>query len=311
VRQRATFAPGEIACYPELSGWEQLEWFLAGRPRAALRRGRDLMERLKLPGHKRLREYSHGMKRQLMIAAALAPDVPVRILDEPTEGLDPTKRGEVLALLAEDAGPGRTLLLSSHHLGEVDRGCARLLFLNQGRLIADERAAELAERARRLVRLCFPLLDLSRDLVQSVCRELIEQRDKFEFQGDAAFRNWLYTAALRKVVERSRHWNAAKRDVERESVPEADDAPVADAYATVTTPSLVARRREDLAAFEAAFDDLTEEHREVVTLAKLVGLSHAEIAVKLGRTEEACRQLLRRALVRLELALERRGLGGE
>jgi ABC-2 type transport system ATP-binding protein len=155
VRQRATFAPGEIACYPELTGWDQLDWFLSGRARAAQRRGRELMERLGLPGHKRLREYSHGMKRQLMFAAALAPDVPVRILDEPTEGLDPTKRGEVLAILAEDAGPGRTLLLSSHHLGEVDRGCARLLFLNQGRLIADERAADLAERARRLVRLGY------------------------------------------------------------------------------------------------------------------------------------------------------------
>jgi ABC-2 type transport system ATP-binding protein len=155
VRRRASFAPGEIACYPELSGHAHLDWFLEGRGRAARQRGRRLMERLGLPGQRLLRAYSHGMKRQLMFAAALAPEVPVRILDEPTEGLDPTKRGEVLAILEEDRAPGRTLLLSSHHLGEVDRACERLLFLNGGRLIADERASDLSERSRRLLRLSF------------------------------------------------------------------------------------------------------------------------------------------------------------
>lgn len=156
VRQRTAFAPGEIACYPELSGHAHLDWFLEGRGREARLIGRRLMERLGLPGSRLLRAYSHGMKRQLMFAAAMAPQVAVRILDEPTEGLDPTKRGEVLSILEEDQRADRTLLLSSHHLGEVDRACERLLFLNAGRLIADERAAELGERSKRLLRLSFP-----------------------------------------------------------------------------------------------------------------------------------------------------------
>jgi ABC-type multidrug transport system ATPase subunit len=96
------------------------------------------------------------MKRQLLLAAALAPDVPVRLLDEPTEGLDPTKRGEVLALLREERAAGRTLLLSSHHLGEVDAACTRLLFLSTGRCIADEDARSLEQRAASLLRLRFP-----------------------------------------------------------------------------------------------------------------------------------------------------------
>ncbi len=147
------------------------------------------------------------------------------------------------------------------------------------------------------------------DLVQSVCREVLQEREKFVFQGEAAFRNWLYTAALRKIVARDRHWHAQRRDVGREQAAATGDTEgggLLDAYGTVSTPSMLVARKESEAAFEAAFDELSDEHKEIVTLAKLVGLSHAEIAAQLGKTEEACRQLLRRALIKLEIALDRR-----
>jgi ABC-2 type transport system ATP-binding protein len=152
VRRRCAFAPGELGFYGELTALEHLRWLLRGRERSAVGRGRALLARLGLPEKARVRGFSHGMKRQLLLAAALAPELPVRILDEPTEGLDPTKRGEVMELLREDARGERTILLSSHHLGEVDAICDRLLFLDRGRLIADEQAEQLARRARRLVR---------------------------------------------------------------------------------------------------------------------------------------------------------------
>ncbi|MBL8862251.1 MAG: ABC transporter ATP-binding protein [Planctomycetes bacterium] len=155
IRRRATYAPGELALYGELSGRDHLGWLLRGRERAARSRAIALAETLGLPLSARVRSYSHGMKRQLLFSAALAPAVPVRILDEPTEGLDPTKRGEVLDLVADDARAGRTILLSSHHLGEVDRACDRLVFLAAGRKIADETAASVARRARRLVRVAY------------------------------------------------------------------------------------------------------------------------------------------------------------
>ncbi|QDU68092.1 ABC transporter ATP-binding protein [Engelhardtia mirabilis] len=156
VRARCTFAPGELGFYGELRCEAHLKWLLKGRERSSVARGIELLERLGLPRRGRVRSFSHGMKRQLLFAAALAPDVPLRILDEPTEGLDPSKRGEVMDLLREDASPGRTTLLSSHHLGEVDHSCDRLLFLSAGRLIADESAVDLAARARRLVRVEWP-----------------------------------------------------------------------------------------------------------------------------------------------------------
>ena len=155
IRRRAAYAPGEIALYGELTAREHLEWLLRGRERGALERGLALAARLELPLSKRVRSFSHGMKRQLLVCAALAPDVPVRILDEPTEGLDPTKRGQVLEMLFEDAARGTTVLLSSHHLGEVDRACARLVFVQAGRILADETTQAVKARAARVVRLAF------------------------------------------------------------------------------------------------------------------------------------------------------------
>jgi len=155
IRARASYMPGEIALYTELSGDEHLAWFVRGRERAALPRARELARGFELPLERKVRTYSHGMKRLLMFAAALAPDVPVRILDEPTDGLDPSKRGALLELLRADVARGTTILLSSHHLGEVDLACDRLVFVNAGKKIAEESASSLEQRARRLVRLTF------------------------------------------------------------------------------------------------------------------------------------------------------------
>jgi len=155
IRKRCCYAPGEIALYGELRGLEHLNWFLRGRERDARKRAREIADALALPLKKRVQTYSHGMKRQLVFAAALAPRVPVRILDEPSDGLDPNKRSVLIDLLEADAASGTTILLSSHHLDEVDRVCDTFVFINEGKTISVESAAAVAERARRLVRITF------------------------------------------------------------------------------------------------------------------------------------------------------------
>jgi len=155
IRRRTTYAPGELHLYGELKGREHLRFLLRGRPDDSLDRARSIAGDLGLPLDRRVREYSHGMKRQLLFAAAIAPEVPIRILDEISEGLDPAKRSQVLDLIDADAARGTTILLSSHHLGEVDRSCQRLVFLNAGRVVADESSEEVRRRAGRLVRLRF------------------------------------------------------------------------------------------------------------------------------------------------------------
>ncbi|MDP6538252.1 MAG: ATP-binding cassette domain-containing protein [Planctomycetota bacterium] len=155
VRRRCTYSPGELALYGELRGAEHLDWLLRGREAGARERARAVAADLDLPLGDRVRTYSHGMKRQLLFSAAIAPRVGVRILDEITDGLDPSRRGVVLDRLREDAASGTAILLSSHHLGEVDRVCDRLVFLDRGRKLADQTRAQVCERARRLVRLRF------------------------------------------------------------------------------------------------------------------------------------------------------------
>jgi ABC-2 type transport system ATP-binding protein len=90
-----------------------------------------------------------------MFSAALAPRVRVRVLEELAEGLDPNKRSAMIQLLVEDVARGTTILLSSHHLGEVDRVCDTFVFLSAGKKISVERAEDVERRAERLVKLDF------------------------------------------------------------------------------------------------------------------------------------------------------------
>ena len=142
------------------------------------------------------------------------------------------------------------------------------------------------------------------DLVQSVCREVLEHMDRFRHPSEAAFKQWLFTTAQRKIMNRREFYLAQKRDALRE-VPmqstrsSAEDQRMLACYESFSTPSRHAMVREEMERVEAAFERLSEEHREVITLAHVVGLSRAEIAVQMERSEGAVRVLLHRALVRI------------
>ena len=143
------------------------------------------------------------------------------------------------------------------------------------------------------------------DVVQSVCREVLTHAERFRHPGEAAFRNWLYTTARRKILNRLQAMRTEKRDVAREV---ALDEPAAQAllarYASFSTPSGRAARREDVERVEAAFDELKPEQKDVVELAYVVGLSRGEIAERMGKSEGAVRVLLHRALARLGSLLD-------
>lgn len=144
------------------------------------------------------------------------------------------------------------------------------------------------------------------DLVQSVCREVLEHADRFQYGGDDGFKRWLFTTALRKINDRRAYYLAGKRDVLREvqgsgSKDSEDD--LMQHYRTFSTPSRAASDREEVARVEAAFDVLTDEQREVLTLAHLGGLSRGEIAEQIGKSEGAVRVTLHRALAKLSTEL--------
>lgn len=141
------------------------------------------------------------------------------------------------------------------------------------------------------------------DVVQSVCREVLGSAEHFEYRGEAPFRKWLFQKALSKLMHKRRYWLREKRDVSREQpIPDpgdAGDGAASEVAASFCTPSQIAIRREDLEQLERAFARLPDDYQRVITLSRMIGMSHAEIAAELGRAEGAVRVLLHRALVRL------------
>lgn len=152
-------------------------------------------------------------------------------------------------------------------------------------------------------------MESTSDIVQSVCREILENRERFQFRGEDGFRRWLYTTALRKLSNRARTRRTLKRGAPVRPIEDVPEGEVAggllDCYRTFCTPSGAVQASEEVGRIEAAFDELPGEYREVITLSRILRLSHAEIALKLGRSEGATRTLLYRALGRLSEVLER------
>lgn len=139
------------------------------------------------------------------------------------------------------------------------------------------------------------------DIVQSTARELLQQ-SRFEWRGEIEFRAWLFQAALNKIREKGRYHGAAKRGIDRE-IDGLASGELAASLCDLATPSRIAIAREQQQRLEAAFAHLTEPQREVLTLARIVGLPHAVIAQRLGKSEVAVRQLLVRAMAALGEAL--------
>lgn len=148
--------------------------------------------------------------------------------------------------------------------------------------------------------------EASVDVVQSICRQVLMAKERFEFRGEERFRAWLFTTALNKLREKYRVHLSAGRSVAREAGSLDHDSITA--AAILLTPSAEAIGNETAEAIEASLAALSEEYREVITLARIVQLPHRVIAELLERSEEATRKLLSRAMLALSDELERRGV---
>jgi RNA polymerase sigma-70 factor (ECF subfamily) len=146
------------------------------------------------------------------------------------------------------------------------------------------------------------------DLVQSVCKEVLEHMGTLEYRGEGLFRAWLFQAALNKIQERRRFHRAGKRDRAREDRrSRLLEEELHECYGAIASPSRVAMARESVQRMEAAFDGLPEEYREVIVLSRIVGLSRKEVAERMHRSEGSVAMLLSRALLRLVAVMDRMG----
>ena len=148
VRQRMAYLPGEARLFRQMRGRDVLRFFADIRSRGNWRTALQLAERLKLDISRRVSFMSTGMRQKLALAATLAADTPLLILDEPTSNLDPTVRGTVLELIQEAHARGQTVMFSSHVLSEVEQVCDRVVILRAGELVYTQVMSELRRRHR-------------------------------------------------------------------------------------------------------------------------------------------------------------------
>jgi beta-exotoxin I transport system ATP-binding protein len=156
VRREIGYLPGELALYENLSGRALLGWFARLRGTGDLRPALALAERLRLDLGRHVHDLSRGNKQKLGVVLALMHTPALALLDEPTSGLDPLAQQEFAAIVGEARAAGRTVVLSSHVLSEVEQLAGRVAILREGRLVVVDAVAALKQRALRRFELEFP-----------------------------------------------------------------------------------------------------------------------------------------------------------
>jgi ABC-2 type transport system ATP-binding protein len=148
LHRKLAYVPGDVTLWPNLTGGEVID--LLGRLRGGLdqRRRADLLKRFDLDPTKKGRSYSKGNRQKVALVAALASDVDLLLLDEPTSGLDPLMEAVFRDCISEEREHGRTVLLSSHILAEVEALCDRVSIVRAGRVVDSGTLADLRHLTR-------------------------------------------------------------------------------------------------------------------------------------------------------------------
>ena len=164
LHRRLAYVPGDVTLWPNLSGGEVID--LIGRLRGGLdpKRRAELLDRFELDPRKKGRAYSKGNRQKVALVAALASDVELLLLDEPTSGLDPLMEVVFRDCVEEERKRGRTVLLSSHILAEVEALCDRVSIIRDGRNVESGTLSQLRHLTRTSIsaELAGPLSGLER-----------------------------------------------------------------------------------------------------------------------------------------------------
>jgi ABC-2 type transport system ATP-binding protein len=206
VRRRVGYVP-EV---PGLYDWmkvAEIGWFAAGfhsrkpeGPKEFQKKYAELIGGFELPSDRKIKALSKGMRAKVSLALALAAEPELLVLDEPTSGIDVLVRREFLESMVDLAGEGRTVLLSSHQIGEVERVASHVALLHQGKLVLAEPLDELKARTYRL----HFTLDGDEPLAPAPSGSGI---DLIDADGAPRQARWLVHADARSNVEAARHWS--------------------------------------------------------------------------------------------------------
>lgn len=152
LHRQIAYVPGDVTLWPELSGGEIID--LLGRLHGGLNisRKNQLLKRFQLDPTKKSRTYSKGNRQKVALVAAFSCDADLYLLDEPTSGLDPLMEMVFQECVAELKKAGRTVLLSSHILSEIESLCDRVSIIRQGRIVESGTLSELRHLTRTTVK---------------------------------------------------------------------------------------------------------------------------------------------------------------
>ncbi|HBV64203.1 MAG TPA: ABC transporter ATP-binding protein, partial [Rhodopirellula sp.] len=148
LRERVAYLPGDARLPRHMRGGGVLKFFAEMHPAGDLERSLEVADRLELQTGRRVGFMSTGMRQKLALSVVLGLATPLLILDEPTANLDPTIRATVLELVLRARDIGRTVILSSHVLSEIEDTCDRVAFLRHGKLAHELTMKDLFQRHR-------------------------------------------------------------------------------------------------------------------------------------------------------------------
>ncbi|ANU24556.1 ABC transporter ATP-binding protein [Planococcus donghaensis] len=163
IHKRVAYVPGEVSLWPNLTGGEVIDLLVKLRGGNDYNRREELIQKFDLDPSKKCRTYSKGNRQKVALIAALSSDVDLYILDEPTSGLDPLMERTFQEYIIEEKKQGKSILLSSHILSEVEKLCDKVAIIREGKIIETGSLKDLRHLTGTilLVETKKPILDLA------------------------------------------------------------------------------------------------------------------------------------------------------
>ncbi|MEH7355437.1 ABC transporter ATP-binding protein [Neobacillus drentensis] len=148
IHKRIAYVPGDVNLWPNLTGGEVIDLFVKLRGTNNKSRREELIKKFHLDPSKKCRTYSKGNRQKVALIAAFSSDADLYILDEPTSGLDPLMERVFQECVMEVKREGKSILLSSHILSEVEKLCDKVAIIRQGQVIETGTLNELRHLTR-------------------------------------------------------------------------------------------------------------------------------------------------------------------
>ncbi|SER57115.1 ABC-2 type transport system ATP-binding protein [Gracilibacillus ureilyticus] len=184
IHEKVAYVPGDVNLWGNLTGGEVIDIFLGLKGKIDKRKRDMFIDRFQLDIKKKCGSYSKGNRQKIALIAAFASNADLYILDEPTSGLDPLMEQVFQQCVEEVKNAGKTVLLSSHILSEVEKLCDRVGIIRKGEIIETGSIDELRHLTRMnlVIATTSPILDLEK---WEGVHDVQQSEESYRFQVDA------------------------------------------------------------------------------------------------------------------------------